>query len=221
MRARIALLVIGLLGNLLLSYFSEARVREAPYFPSFYNPFPPYYQKNLVKVFEGLMPGTTTLEEVLKRYDYPDYVLNERYFFYRLRGNYQGWTDMQDVYIEFRKSKKLGMPRYKNGLDLTALVSRIYVYSDFRMGELATYIDQILSITPYPHTILYSSEDDYYLVIFPYQGYAMFFDGESGRFFGEAYFEPEIYDTTSYLVLKVNALECKTIKKEKLPRFLP
>jgi len=244
-------LVVFIGGLLAFSASVDARVMPAPYFPYFYNPFPASYQKNLVKIFDGITPGTTTLQEILERYGYPKYVVNNRYFYYeRLTGvdrASRGSRENSRIYIEFRKSKKLGMPRYLGGLDLTAVVSRIFVSSDYRMGELATYLDQILSVTVYPYELYYvpvndlrygSQEEpypqhsyrddysdssligDYYALIFPYQGYAMYFDGLSERFFGEAYFEPKLYQVRESVRFYTGNFDFRKIELDNLPPYL-
>ncbi len=174
-----------------------------------------------MKVFRGLTPGTTTLEEVLRTYDYPKYIINDRYFYYEMRNTYRGWDDREDVFIEFRRSKKLGKPRYLGDLDLTAVVSKVFVYSDYRMGELATYIDQIISITPYPYSVFYEPIKDYFILVFPNQGYAMYFDGEEKRLIAEAYFEPKIWKSSEYLKIRNPGFEFRKFKKELIPKFLP
>ena len=244
-------LAVFILGLSVLSASVDARVRPAPYFPRFYNPFPTTYQENLVKIFDGITPGTTTLQEILERYDYPKYVVNNRYFYYeRLTGVERGLRVSREnskIYIEFRKSKKLGRPRYLGGLDLTAVVSRIFVSSDYRMGELATYLGQILSATAYPYELYYVPMDDfrygsqtaphpnhsyggelsrgypeggYYALIFPYQGYAMYFDALTERFFGEAYFEPKLYEVKESVRFYAGNFELRRVELKNLPPYL-
>ncbi len=212
--------LVGVSSAFLLPVDSYGRVRESPYYPYFYNPFPPYYNKNLVKVFDGMEPGTTTLEEILERYGYPKYIVNNRYFYYELNDWHDPLPDRHNIYVEFRRSRKFGKQRFEGNLPLTAVVSKIFVFSDYRMGTLATYLNQILGVTPYPYELYYVTRDDYYTLLFRYQGYAMYFDGDSGRLIGEAYFEPELYEVRSYLRFSIGGMEFRLIERDKLPVYL-
>lgn len=213
--------VITVMVVLVMTGAAHATVRPAPEYPSFYNPFPAYYVKNLVKVYEGLMPGTTPLEEVLERYGSPRYVVNHRYFYYRSHRSYRGYPDSQELYIEFRKSRRLGKPRYRDGYDLTAMISRIFVYSSYRMGRLATYADQVMDIAIYPYVAGCNARRGFYFLLFPYQGYGMYFSGSSGRFVGEVYFEPERYETRSYYHFSIGNYDSRRLKRDQLPLYLP
>jgi len=198
-----------------------ATVRPAPLYPGFYNPFPLYYEKHLVKIYDGLTPGTSTLEEVLERYGNPRYIVNDRYFFYVFNRSYRGYPDRQEVYVEFRKSRRLGKPRYRDGYELTAVVSRIFAHSSYRMDRLSTYPDQILHITVYPYIAGYNARRGFYFLEFPYQGYGMYFSDSSGRFIGEVYFEPERYEIKSYYHFRVGSYDFQRIEHEELPLYLP
>jgi len=200
---------------------AQARVRPSPEGGAFYNPFPYYYEPELVKVFRGLTPGTTTLEEVLDRYGKPKAVVNQRYFYYQWRGWEDGVRDYQEVYLEFRESKRLGKPRYnEEGLDLTAVVARIFVYSTYRMEYYATYLDQIAQITAYPYELVYDRKQRLYTMLFPYQGYGMYFNHD-GRFVGEVYFEPERYEVKRRVSISVGDFNFSFTRREELPRWLP
>lgn len=201
---------------------SYAAVRPAPSYPQFYYPFPSHYVKNLVKVYDGLTAGTTALEEVLERYGPPRYVVNHRYFYYDFhRSSYSGYPDEQEVYIEFRKSRRFGKPRYRDGYDLTAVISRIFAHSSYRMERLATYPDQIMDITVYPYVAGYNADRGFYFLLFPYQGYGMYFAGASGRFVGEAYFEPEQYEVSSYFHVRLGDYDYRSFNRDELPLYLP
>lgn len=204
-----------------LGVVAHASVRPAPEYPRFYNPFPPCHVKNLVKVFDGLTPGTSTLEEVLERYGNPRYVVNNRYFYYRFHRSYRGYPDEQEVYIEFRKSRRLGKPRYRDGYELTAVISRIFVHSDYRMERLATYPDQIMDMTVYPYVAGYNARRGCYFLLFPYQGYGMYFSDDSGRFVGEIYFEPERYEIKSYFHFRAGSYDFRSLERDELPLYLP
>jgi len=145
------------LAALALSAPAAAAVRPSPEIGQFYNPFPYYYEPELVKVFSGITPGTTTLGEILEKRGKPKRVVNNYYLYYEWVDYPRGRRDFQEVYLEFRESRRLGNKRYsEEGLDLTAVVSRIFVYSTYRMERLATYIDQIADITLYPYEVYYS-----------------------------------------------------------------
>ncbi len=198
-----------------------ARVRPAPEAGAFYYPFPYYYEPDLVKVLSGVTPGTTTLEEILERRGKPIRVVNNRFFYYEWREWVDGYRDFQEVYIEFRQSKRLGKRRFSDeGLDLTAVVSRIFVYSTYRMEHYATYLDQVAAITSYPYEIIYDRSYGLYTMLFPYQGYGMYFN-DDGRFVGEVYFEPERYEISRTVSISIGDFNFSFAKREELPRYLP
>lgn len=200
---------------------AHARIRPAPEGGAFYYPFPYYYEPDLVKVFSGIAPGTTTLEEMLERRGKPKAVINNRYFYYEWRDWVGGERDFQEVYIEFRESKRLGRRRFnEEGLDLTAVVSRVFVYSTRRMEHYATYIDQIARITLYPYDTYYDRKGRLYTMLFPYQGYGMYFN-DDGRFVGEVYFEPERYEVRRGVSISVGDFRFSFVKREELPLWLP
>ncbi len=213
--AAVALLALALAAP------AHSAVRRSPEFGQFYNPFPYYYQPELVKVFSGITPGTTTLGEILEKRGEPKRVVNNLYLYYEWVDYPQGRRDFQEVYLEFRESKRLGKKRYSDeGLDLTAVVSRIFVYSTYRMDRLATYLDQIADVTVYPYDVVYNRRDRFYTMVFPYQGYAMYFTGGSGRFVGEAYFEPELYEVRRRIRISVGSFNFERVEREELPAWL-
>jgi len=206
---------------MLMAAPSHARIRSAPEGGAFYYPFPYYYEPDLVKVFSGITPGTTTLEEMLERRGKPKAVVNNRYFYYEWRDWVDGRRDFQEVYIEFRQSKRLGKRRFsEEGLDLTAIVSRVFAYSTRRMQHYVTYIDQIASITRYPYDTYYDRKGGLYTMLFPYQGYGMYFN-EDGRFVGEVYFEPERYEVRRRVSISVGDFKFSFVKREDMPLYLP
>jgi hypothetical protein len=71
----------------------------------------------------------------------------------------------------------------------------------------------------YPHETLYSRNDNYYTLVFPYQGYAMFFDG-NGRLDGEVYFEPQRYEYQQSISISRGSFNFSFTKREELPLFL-
>ena len=213
--ATIALLALALAAP------AHSAVRPSPEIGRFYNPFPYYYEPELVKVFSGITPGTTTLGEILERRGEPRRVVNNLYLYYEWVDYPQGRRDFQEVYLEFRESKRLGNKRYSDeGLDLTAVVSRIFVYSTYRMERFATYLDQIAGITLYPYEVVYNRSGRYYTMVFPYQGYAMYFLGGSGRFVGEAYFEPERYEVRRRFSISVGSFNFERVERDRLPVWL-
>jgi hypothetical protein len=223
MKLRHVILVAALVAACiqLFSPAAHARVRRSQgHSWNFYYPLPYAYERNLVKIYSGITPGMTTLEEMLQTRGYPDELINNRFFFYQWTDNTDGWRDRQDVYIEFRRSHRLGKSRYDdNGLELTAVVSRIYVYSQVRMGQYATYLDQITGITVYPHDVYYDRDTGLYTLEFPYQGYAMYFDNGS-RLIGEVYFEPENYVTRTGISISSGNFNFSFTKTDELPAFL-
>ena len=223
MKLRYAILVAALVAACipLFSPAAHARVRRSQGQSwNFYYPLPYVYEPSLVKIYSGITPGTTTLEEMLQTRGYPDELINNRFFFYHWTDNPAGVRDRQEVYIEFRRSHRLGKARYDdNGLELTAVVSRIYVYSQARMGRYATYIDQITGITVYPHDVYYDRDSGLYTLVFPYQGYAMYFDS-GGRLIGEVYFEPENYVTRTGISINSGSFNFSFTKTGDLPAFL-
>ena len=222
MKLRHAILVAALVAACipLIPMAAHARIRSSQHGWNFYYPLPYAYEQDLVKIYSGITPGTTTLEEMLQTRGYPDELINNRFFFYQWTDNTDGWRDRQDVYIEFRRSHRLGKSRYDdNGLELTAVVSRVYVYSQVRMGRYATYLDQITGITVYPHEVYYDRDSGLYTLEFPYQGYAMYFDG-GGRLIGEVYFEPENYVTRTGISISSGSFNFSFTKTDELPVFL-
>jgi hypothetical protein len=204
----------------LIATTAHARIRPAPEGGAFYYPFPYYYEPDLVKVFSGITPGTTTLEEMLERRGKPKAVVNNRYFYYEWRDWVDGQRDFQEVYIEFRESKRLGKQRLsEEGLDLTAVVSRIFVYSTRRMERYATYIDQVAAITLYPYDTYYDRKGELYTMLFPYQGYGMYFNSD-GRFVGEVFFEPERYEVRRSVSISVGDFKFSFVKRDELPLWL-
>ncbi len=200
---------------------SHSRIRPAPHGGAFYYPFPYYYEPSLVKVFRGITPGTTTLEEMLERRGKPKAIVNNRYFYYEWRDWVDGQRDFQEVYIEFRQSKRLGKRRFtEEGLDLTAVVSRVFVYSTRRMQHYVTYIDQVTSITLYPYAIYCDRKEGLYTMLFPFQGYGMYFNIDC-RFVGEVYFEPERYEVRRGVSISVGDFKFSFIKREEMPLYLP
>ena len=100
------------------------------------------------------------------------------------------------------------------------MVSRVFVYSTYRMERLATYIDQIADITLYPYEVYYSRSGRYCTMVLPYQGYAMYFTGDSRRFVGEAYFEPERYEVRRRVRISVGSFNFERVEREELPAWL-
>lgn len=223
MKLRHVILVAALVavGISLFSPAAHARVRRSQgHSWNFYYPLPYVYEPSLVKIYSGITPGITTLKEMLQTRGYPDDLINNRFFFYQWTDYPDGVRDRQEVYIEFRRSSRFGKPRFdENGLELTAVVSRIYVYSQARMGHYTTYLDQITGTTVYPHKVYYDRDSRLYTLIFPYQGYAMYFD-DRGRLIGEVYFEPERYETRTRISISRGSFNFSFTKTDELPAFL-
>lgn len=150
----------------------------------FYNPFPINYQRTLVKVFDGLMPGHSTMKDAVSLYGEPKFVVEETYFYWEWRTR----RGTKWVMMSFFQPKGRMLPRHNVcGFDGRATIKWIRAFDSNRMGY-STFVSDMVNFVPYPYQLRFHSQDNRYEMQFYEQGYSMFFNGESERFIFEEYF---------------------------------
>lgn len=161
---------------------------EIPGVRAFYNPFPVRYDRYLIKVLDGLMPGKSTMKNAIDVYGEPYCVVNERYFFWEFRSP----RNLRTIHISFFPPKKRFTRRYSmDGFDGRAVIKEIRVYDANRMKGYTTYLNDIVSFVPYPNELIFHSKENNYEMRFYEQGYSMLFDGDTELFSMEKYFPHE------------------------------
>jgi hypothetical protein len=166
---------------------SSAYAQGEPGIRVFYNPFPLEYQRTLVKVIDGLMPGESTMRDAVDRYGPPHAICQERYFYWEWRTR-QG---VKKIKMDFFPSTKRFTSRHNVcGYDGRAVIKEIRAYDTDRMSY-TTYMQDMINWVPYPYEIIFHSKENRYEMRFYEQGYSMFFNGDDELFEFESYYPHE------------------------------